>query len=263
MDGDQLLVRLRVEIRSLMVGWVGEKQSEDYWRSPLLAVASASDPLFSELRRVVDPEHAMPEELLPGARSVLVFFLPFQELLGEENDRFGFHAARSWAEAYVVTNRIIQAVNSHLNSLLEQAGYRSTITPATHNFDEKKLVSRWSHKHLAYIAGLGTFGHHHQLITASGCCGRLGSIVTEMPLPATPRPSAQWCLTKAGRQCYACVAKCPCGALSEDDFNRRRCYGQCLANDAYYKDLPLVDVCGKCGCAVPCSYGIPAPLILT
>jgi epoxyqueuosine reductase QueG len=157
----------------------------------------------------------------------------------------------------VATNQLIRGINTHLDALMENAGYRSAVTPATHNFDEKKLVSRWSHKHLGYIAGIGTFGHHHQLITASGCCGRLGSLVTQMPLPPTPRPAEQWCLVKAGRDCQACVAKCPCGALSERDFNRRRCYAQCLTNDAHYKDLPLVDVCGKCGCQVPCSYGIP------
>jgi epoxyqueuosine reductase len=257
MIGDQLHTRLQEEIRSVIAEWVGEKKSENYWREPLVAVASASDPLFMELRRVVDPEHAMPEDLLPGARAVVVFFLPFQQRLGEENDCFGFHAARSWAEAYVATNQLIQAINTHLNRRLEEAGYRSTVTPATHNFDEEKLVSRWSHKHLAYIAGLGTFGHHHQLITASGCCGRLGSIVTDAPLSPTPRPAAEWCLVKAGRECHACVQKCPCGALSESEFDRKRCYAQCLINDRYYGDLPLVDVCGKCACEAPCSYSTP------
>lgn len=29
------------------------------------------------------------------------------------------------------------------------------------------------------------------------------------------------------------------------------------ANDAHFSDLPLVDVCGKCACEVPCSHKIP------
>ena len=77
--GDPPLFWLQEEIRSLIAEWVGEKKSENYWREPLVAVASAIDPLLMELRRVVDPEHAMPEDLLPGARAVVVFFLPFQQ----------------------------------------------------------------------------------------------------------------------------------------------------------------------------------------
>jgi epoxyqueuosine reductase len=254
---EQPLTRFRDEIKTVVAGWCDEKKSANYWREPLIAAASASDPLFAELRRVVDPAHAMPGDILPGAKAVIVFFLPFQRWLGKENDQAGFNAARSWAESYVATNELIRAINEHLKRRLEETGYRTAITPATHNFDEQKLVSRWSHKHLAYIAGLGTFGCHHLLITASGCCGRLGSIITSMPVPPTPRSDNEWCLEKAGNECFACVSKCIYEALFETSYNRLRCYEQCLLNDKSFGDLPLVDVCGKCGCEVPCSYGIP------
>jgi epoxyqueuosine reductase QueG len=104
---------------------------------------------------------------------------------------------------------------------------------------------------------LVTFGHHHQLITEAGCCGRLGSLLASMEIPATPRPSGQWCLEKAGGSCLACVSKCRYGALARRRFHRHACYRQCLANNAHYCDMPLVDVCGKCACEVPCSYEIP------
>jgi epoxyqueuosine reductase len=254
---EQPLIWLREEIQSVVAGWCEEKKSENYWREPLTAAASASDSLFGELRRVVDPGHAMPRDILPGAKAVIVFFLPFQQWLGEENDQTEFHAARSWAESYVASNDLIRAINEHLKSRLEDAGYDAAITPATHNFDEQKLVSRWSHKHLAFISGLGKFGCNHLLITASGCCGRLGSIATSMPLSPTPRPDSEWCLEKAGIECFACVSKCAYEALFASRYDRHRCYEQCLINDRYFADLPLVDVCGKCGCEVPCSYRIP------
>ncbi len=254
----QFLTRLGEEINGVIAEWCDEKRSECYWREPLIAAASARDPLFGELRRIVDPGHAMPGEILPGAEAVIVFFLPFQQWLGRENDQAGFNAARSWAESYVATNQLIGAINERLRRRVEEAGYRAAITPATHNFDERKLVSRWSHKHLAYIAGLGKFGRHHQLITASGCCGRLGSLITSMPLLPTSRSDNEWCLEKTGIECSACVSKCSYGALLETAYDRRRCYEQCLINDRFFSDLSLVDVCGKCGCEVPCSYGIPA-----
>jgi epoxyqueuosine reductase QueG len=199
----------------------------------------------------------MPGELLSEARSVVVFFLPFQPRLGRENDQTAPFAARSWAESYVTTNRVIGEVCSHLKSRLEEAGHTAAATPATHNFDEKRLLSRWSHKHLGYIAGLGTFGHHHLLITEAGCCGRLGSLATSMSLPATPRPQVEYCLLKAGHRCQACMVKCKYDALKKTAFDRHACYEQLLRNNDFYSDLPLVDVCGKCACEVPCSYRIP------
>jgi epoxyqueuosine reductase QueG len=234
------------------------KDSRDFWRDPLVRVAAADDPLFARLRSVVDSHHAMPTDLLPQARSVVVFFIPFRRELGQANHRNGWFAARSWAEAYVSTNQLIQAISGQLKTNFEQLGYPAVTTPPTHNFDSEKLVSRWSHKHLGYIAGLGTFGHHHLLITSAGACGRLGSLVSSAPLPTTSARTEEWCLVKAGRKCHACVAHCVYGALDKTRFDRHGCYRQCLQNNAFYADLPLTDVCGKCGCEVPCSYQAPA-----
>lgn len=247
-------------IRKTIEHWRAEMGAQDLWREPLAAVADARDPLFGVLRHVVDPSHSLPSDLLPAARSVLVFFLPFEPRLGRENAEAGEMAARSWAQAYVTTNLLIRAISLDLQAAIESRGHEAFPTPATHNFDETKLVSGWSHKHLAYIAGLGTFGTHHWLITPSGCCGRLGSLVTSLELPVTPRIERELCLVKAGRKCHACVARCRYGALHPSRFDRHRCYEQCLKNDAHFADLPLVDVCGKCGCDVPCSYSIPEPL---
>ena len=44
--------------------------------------------------------------------------------------------------------------------------------------------STWSERHVAYAAGLGTFGLSRGLITARGIAMRCGSVVTD--LPATP-----------------------------------------------------------------------------
>lgn len=246
------------EIRKAIHSWRKEHPGSDYWRDPLAAFISADNPSLERLKEAVDPEHAMPSDLLPDARSVVVFFLPFKAELGVENAKCKPYSSRSWAQAYVETNVLIQSINEHLKALFRHAGYDAATTPATHNFDEEKLISRWSHKHLAYLAGLGTFGKNHLLITRAGCCGRLGSLVTSMPLPETRRPPEEWCLEKRGIHCLACISHCRFGALREDSFDRQICYTQLLRNDAHHSDLPLVDVCGKCECEVPCSYQIPA-----
>jgi epoxyqueuosine reductase len=248
---------MKLEIQTIIRRWTENHGGKNYWREPFLACAATEDPLFQSLGQAVAPDHATPGDLLSGARSVLVFFLPFLPILGRENSNSGFFSSRDWAESYVATNRLIADINAHLQTCFEAAGHRAAVTPATHNFDEKRLISRWSHKHLALIAGLGTFGLHHLLITQAGCCGRLGSLVTTMQIPPTPRPEEEWCLAKAGHRCSECVTRCTYGALQTTGLDRHACYDQCLRTDKHYSDLPTVDVCGKCGCEVPCSYEIP------
>ena len=173
--------------------WVNEKRNTDFWRDPLVGVAAADDPLLPVLREAVDPEHAMPQDLLPGAQTVITFFFPFKREVGRENNVSGDLAGQSWVDSYVSTNALIAETNARIQEQIAARGFQCALTPATHNFDPQKLVSLWSHRHLAYIAGLGTFGHNNLLITAAGCCGRYGSLTTDMPLPPTPRPDGEHC----------------------------------------------------------------------
>ncbi|HBT46340.1 MAG TPA: (Fe-S)-binding protein [Peptococcaceae bacterium] len=223
---------------------------------PLVAYAAADDPLFARLKEVVSPSHALPADLLPDARTVITYFLPFEPAVAESNIP-GTESSRFWAVAYVETNALISELNEALARELEKYGYRAALIPPTHNFDEERLISNWSHRHVAYIAGLGKFGRNNMLITAGGCCGRIGSLVTNAPLLPTPRPEGEYCLHKMNGSCGVCTARCVNGALSEAGFDRRRCYETCLHNAARYKDLGQADVCGKCLVGLPCSYRIP------
>lgn len=57
------------------------------------------------------------------------------------------------------------------------------------------------------------------------------------------------------------VSRCPVDALSsalsdhdKGRLDKRRCYQRLLAVSEAYKDLGLVDVCGKCAVG-PCAFG--------
>jgi epoxyqueuosine reductase QueG len=230
------------------------------WKNPLVAFADAADPMFSRLKEVVSPTHALPGDLLPGARTVVVYFIPFAREIALSNSR-GSTASEAWAEAYVATNNLIRDTNAHLAMLLDDLGYTCSVLPPTHNFDTTRLISDWSHKHVAYVAGLGAFGLHRLLITSEGCCGRLGSLVTNAVIPATPRTTEVACLHEYNGTCGVCVKKCAWGALTADGFDRRRCYDVLLENAEVYKHLGLADVCGKCCCVTPCSFKNPVERI--
>jgi epoxyqueuosine reductase QueG len=111
---------------------------------------------------------------------------------------------------------------------------------------------------VAYIAGLGTFGINNMFITEQGCCGRLGSIVTnyefEYPPPAKLEEK---CLFKRDGSCGICRQKCIIGAFDDGDFDRASCYRVCLDNAHYHEDMGVADVCGKCCVGLPCSLVDP------
>ena len=230
------------------------------WRKPLLATARV-DERFHILRRVAAHDHALPGDLLASARTVVVFFIPFSKAVAVENHK-GTFPCRNWGLAYEATNRLIESGCAHLRDVLGQAGFAAALTPATHNFDHTRLVSRWSHKHLGYLAGLGRFGVNAQLITPAGCTGRLGSLVTDADLGDSPLvDDRELCLHKNGHACLICVKRCPVGAVSTDGIDRQACWTRLQANRRELQALAglgeATHVCGKCQVVVPCSLGIP------
>jgi epoxyqueuosine reductase len=231
-----------------------------WWKTPILATGVV-DERFEVLPSVAFREHLLPRDLLATARSVIVFFIPFQEDLVKENKK-GERPCRNWGVAYVQTNDLIAKVSNALGELLAQHGYSSGLTPATHNFDEIHLMARWSHKHLGYLVGLGRFGIHRMLITPMGCTGRLGSLVTEAELGNHPLiETSEACLLKAGQECGKCMEACPVQALRENEFDRRRCWDRLKENRSsldYFYALPeSTHVCGKCVALMPCSFKNP------
>jgi epoxyqueuosine reductase len=234
--------------------------SDGWWQTPLL-VSARIDHRFHSLPQIAFHRHMHPNDLLSTARSVLVFFIPFKRALSDEN-RAGDRPCRNWGVAYVQTNDLIDRLSEVFEKFLAQKGYKSGLTPATHNFDQKELMARWSHKHLAHISNLGRFGMHHMIITPAGCAGRLGSMVTEAQLGDNPlMDTDEACLQKVGQKCGKCIETCPVDALNKNGFERRRCSDRLNENNQilnYFSDLPgTIDVCGKCAALMPCSFTNP------
>ncbi|MEE4356612.1 MAG: hypothetical protein V2I97_09085 [Desulfococcaceae bacterium] len=253
---------------SQFAGKYPEKSGEkNVWREPLLSTADLQGEKnrerFAALRKIAADDHLMPWELMPSAKSLIVFFLPFTKELARENHK-GEIPCRNWGLTYESTNRLIGKICEYLRDKLENRGFGCELTPATHNFDTVRLMARWSHKHLGYLAGLGKFGVNAQIITPSGCAGRMGSLVTEAETGDHPLVDArELCLHKAGYKCLVCVKRCPVGALSEKGTDRQKCWARLNENLENTEELRGMEntthVCGKCQVLLPCSLKIPSP----
>ena len=227
------------------------------YRKPLVGFTGADDPRFAELRRVVEPTHLLPADLLPGARSVISFFLPFAPEIVEANARGGKKVAEEWAIAYVETNVLLAQITNHLIEVLAGQGIRAAGEPPTDNFDPVTLVSRWAHKSVAVIAGVGSFGVHQLVITDAGCGGRFGSLVIDADLPIVPTEPRNRCLYRHDGSCLECVSRCPVKALDENrGLDKQLCWKRCLGVAKVFEHIGTAQVCCKCGVGV-CSLKAP------
>ena len=235
-----------------------DKNHLNIWRKPIVRIIPVKNEKLQELKRIVSMEHLMPYDILPEAKSIICFFIPFKKKVVKSNIS-GTMASKEWAAVYIKTNELIKEINNKIEELMENNGYKTGKIPATHNFDEKTLISNWSHRHIAYIAGIGTFGINNMLITKKGCCGRLGSIIIsyEFKKYGKIRKVKEKCLNKSNGNCGICQKNCIVNAYENNIFNRHKCYKQCLENGNYHKETGYADVCGKCLVGLPCSLKEP------
>jgi epoxyqueuosine reductase QueG len=243
-------------IEKYITEYSSKNSVEDIWEKPLVSFANADNALYTKLKEVVSKNHSIPADILPGALSVIVYFVPYKKKIAESNIR-GKYASDLWSRAYISTNKMIKDTGNALKSFLSDKGVRAETVPATHNFKPCELLSYWSHRHSAYIAGMGTFGINNMLITEAGCCGRFGSIVTDFPTGPSSPADHEYCLNKFNGSCGKCRERCVTGSLGVEQFDRFRCYEILLKNHRRFGGPNEADVCGKCMVDLPCTHEKP------
>ena len=109
-----------------------------------------------------------------------------------------------------LSGRLNRAVHE-LAILFRKEGYRSLPLPPAVGFitDQRYLMSLFSYKHAAELAGLGTIGRHSLLINPDfGPRVRLACLLTEAPLEPSLMVQKNYCVG-----CDACIRACPAKAL--------------------------------------------------
>lgn len=245
--------RLEEAVKGFMDEYRAEKRLPALWQPPRLRLGNARHPRLAELRsEAVVSEHFLPEDFLPGATTIVSYYLPFRREVGESN-RGGQMASDLWGLAYRATNAMAAELNPVLARLLEREGFRAAV-PENIGYSRDTLTSRWSQRHIAWLCGHGTFGVNNMLITDQGCCGRYFSIVADLPVEHDDIAVGENCTYKKKGACLACVKRCVNDALQTSGFDRHRCFAACSDNARQQQGA---FICGKCVVGVPCSFRNP------
>jgi epoxyqueuosine reductase QueG len=162
---------------------------------------------------------------------------------------------------YNLVNQRLDHLASRLGGVLQRAGYQAMPVAASQTVDEERLLSAFSHKMAAHLAGLGWIGKSCMLITPEvGPRVRWATVLTDAPLRATGGPTEPRCGT-----CQECVDICPPRAFTgqafrigeprEVRFAAHKCH-------AYFDELEKATGLPVCGlCLYICPNGRTAPAV--
>ena len=238
------------------------------YEEPLLAVGSAKDPLFEAYKNpeAIGPWHYMPEEWLPGAKSVISLFFPMTEEVKRSNWNGGKEPSEEWLYCRIEGHAFIQNMAGKVKQYLEDQGAKSCVplldarfraymgTCPGEGMPDVVFGSNWSERHVAYLCGQGTFGLSRGIITRKGIAGRFISILTTEELEVTKREYTE--LYEYCTRCGACIRRCPVQAISIEHGKE---HPPCLSWMLHTKEVYAPRLgCGKCQTKVPCESGIPS-----
>jgi epoxyqueuosine reductase QueG len=254
MNAQQVKASLASCITGAIAQFSAEHEAATEWGAPIVGFADAHGPYVQALPQIISPTHHLPQDLLADATVVIVYFLPFVPGI-ERANRAGDEPSPSWITAYNETNSMFPAIDAQVTALIRSWGYAAVCPGDIGTVDPQHIYSNWSQRHFAYAAGIGTFGLNNMLITEVGTCGRIRTIVTNLPVTPDQPLKEERCLYKRNGSCKLCAQHCPIGAIHTDaPFDRQACWSRL---DVFERNLGA-DACGKCVVGLPCSLHDPS-----
>jgi epoxyqueuosine reductase QueG len=254
------------------------------FEEPLVGFADGDDSLFREYKTIIGEFHFTPREILAldlqnknsaeptdfPRVSVISWVLPTANKTKLSNRRMTDGPSVRWNNTRFQGEDFNDSLRRYVVSQLEQQGYLAAAPLHVQGYKTHQLpnglASNWSERHTAYAAGLGTFGLSDGFITARGIAHRLGSVVTNAPIPASAREYTrhnEYCLHARDGSCGLCIGRCPTGAISQSGHDKILCRETLSVKQAHFLQKPgyigIYSGCGLCQTKVPCESRIPRP----
>jgi epoxyqueuosine reductase len=158
------------------------------------------------------PPEFYPQNVMPGTKTVIVIGLPVTLPILETTPSVNYH------DLYKTINDLLDQYTYRIALFLEGEGYSAVgITRDGYtglDLLRERPVAAFSHRHAAYLAGLGTFGVNNTLLTRRyGPRIRFASILTAAEFEPDPVMKETLCV-----HCMRCVDHCPVRAIEPLDY---------------------------------------------
>ncbi len=148
-----------------------------FYDVPIIKYASADDPLFTEYKTIISEKHLTPKEFFDNefgagsfsGGSVISLVFPVMEEIRVSNRAQKDEPSREWSISNMNTSAFLQAIGNHITEFLAQHNYR-TVCPSYSKTAQmvESFISNWSERHIAYVAGQGTFSLNEGFISERG-----------------------------------------------------------------------------------------------
>lgn len=257
---------------------------EPMWKEPLVGFAAGGDEYFKFWKEDIGEFYWSPAEAFclkyPGEdirdEELTVISLAFSqtETTKKEQSKAEGRPCLRWSASRGEWEPYIRKLCTRIIAEFEKNGIRAVATDLLSEFSRKKslkygIATTWSHRHTAFVAGLGTFGLSDGLITRQGKAMRFSSLIVEGKIQADRRPYKkynEWCLFYAKGTCGQCISRCPVNAIGREGHDKDSCnaFLQVLKNEISPKintaNKEYYYGCGLCQSKIPCQDGIPVGL---
>ena len=253
---------------------------EPMWEKPLVGFASGDDPYFGKFKADIGDFYWLPNEayklkfknseVTDDKLTVISIGFPQTEKTKNDQKNSKGMPCERWLRTRGEWEAMIDKIVVNIISEFAKDGIKAVAIDeikefSRHTSEKFGIASNWSHRHTAFVAGIGTFGLSDGLITKKGKAMRFTSIIINRVFEPTERPYKghhDYCKFYQDGSCSACIYRCPVHAITKKGHDKETCssYLQKIKKEIgpdYLKNSNYISGCGLCQTKVPCQDGVP------